>query len=125
MKETIPFTSASKVSNNKKTSKNSVEALKKTSSGNDNGSKQSHVEKPVINKTLEISEKRNEENNLLAARNCDGGHQPPPSKQKQFTSLDKYLLLIHVLNTLWELLFQKLLRNMEKSFMSMIRVNAK
>ena len=49
MTKTIPFTSTPKVSKNVKTSKQSVEALKKARSKNVSESKQSHVEKPDIN----------------------------------------------------------------------------
>ena len=88
--KTIPFTSTPKVSKNIKTSKQSVEALKKACSENVSESwKQSHVEKPDINNTLEISEERDNENTLLTTSNCDGDHQPPLSKQKQFISPDK------------------------------------
>ena len=72
-----------------KDSKQSVEALKKARSENVSESKQSHVEKPDIINTLEISEERDNENTLLTTSNCDGDHQPPLSKQKQFISPDK------------------------------------
>ena len=65
-----------------KDSKQSVEALKKARSENVSESKQSHVEKPDIINTLEISEERDNENTLLTLSNCDGDHQPPLSKQK-------------------------------------------
>ena len=72
-----------------KDSKQSVEALKKARSENVSESKQSHVEKPDIINTLEISEESDNENTLLTTSNCDGDHQPPLSKQKQFISPDK------------------------------------
>ena len=80
--KTTPFTSTPKVFKNIKTSKQCVEALKKACSENVNESKQSHVEKPDIINTLEISEERDNENTLLTLSNCDGDHQPPLSKQK-------------------------------------------
>ena len=89
MTKTIPFTSTPKVSKNMKDSKQSVEALKKARSENVSESKQSHVEKPDIINTLEISEERDNENTLLTTSNCDGDHQPHLSKQKQFISPDK------------------------------------
>ena len=87
--KSIPFTSNPKFSKDMKTSKQSVEALKKARSENVSESKQSHVEKPDIINTLEISEERDNENTLLTTNNCDGDHQPPLSKQKQFISPDK------------------------------------
>ena len=66
----------------------SVEALKKACSKNVTKSKQSHVEKPDVNNTLEISEERDNENTLLTTSNCGGDHQLTLSK-KQFISPDK------------------------------------
>ena len=66
----MPFTSTLKVSKNNKTSKQSVEALKKACSENVSESKQSHVEKPDIKNTLEISEEKDNENTLLTTSNC-------------------------------------------------------
>ena len=87
--KSITFASISKVSKNDKTSKQSVEALKKACSENVSESKQSLVEKPDINNTLEKSEERDNENTLLTTSNCDGDPQSPFSKQKQFLSPDK------------------------------------
>ena len=72
-----------------KNSKQSVEALKTARSENVSESKHSHVEKPDIINTLEISNKKDNENTLLTTSNCDGDHQPPLSKQKQSISPDK------------------------------------
>ena len=47
------------------------------------------VAKPDVINTLELSEQRDNENTLLTTNNCDGDHQPPYSKQKQFISPDK------------------------------------
>ena len=58
MTKTIPFTSTSNVSKNMKNSKQSVEALKTARSENVSESKHSHVEKPDIINTLEISKKK-------------------------------------------------------------------
>ena len=115
--------SAKIVSKNNKTSKQSVIALKKACSKNVSESKQSHTEKPDINNTLEISEERGNENTLLPTSNCNGDHQPAFSKkkkEKKLFHLTKHLLLIQVLNILWEVLFQKLPWNVEKSCISMI-----
>ena len=49
---------------------------------------QSHDEKPDVNKILEISEERDNENTLLTTSNCGSDHQPHLSKQKQFISPD-------------------------------------
>ena len=72
-----------------KNSKQSVETLKKARSENVSESKESHVEKPDVVNTLEISDERDNENTLLTASNCDGDYQPPLSKQKQFISPGK------------------------------------
>ena len=56
--------SAKTNSKNNETSKQSVVALKKPCSKNVSESKHSHLEKPGINNTLEISEKRDSENTL-------------------------------------------------------------
>ena len=72
-----------------KNSRQSVEALKKARSENVSESKQSHVEKPYIINTLETSEESDNENTLLTTSDCDGDHQPPLSKQKQFISPEK------------------------------------
>ena len=58
MTKTIPFTSTSNVSKNMKNSKQSVEALKTARSENVSESKHSHIEKPDIINTLEISKKK-------------------------------------------------------------------
>ena len=89
--KTIPFISALKVSKNIKTSKQSVEALKKSCSENVSESKQPHVEKPDIINTLEVSEERDNENTLLTTSKFDGDHQPSLSNQKQFISPEKTL----------------------------------
>ena len=89
--KTILFTSTPKVSKNIKISKQSVETLKKACSENVRKSKHSHVEKPDIINTLKISEERDNGNTLLATSNSHGDHQPPLSKQKQFTPPEKTL----------------------------------
>ena len=53
----MPFTSTLKVS-------------KKACSKNVSESKQSHVEKPDIKNTLELSEEKDNENTLLTTSNC-------------------------------------------------------
>ena len=53
----MPFTSTLKVS-------------KKACSENVSESKQSHVEKPDIKNTLELSEEKDNENTLLTTSNC-------------------------------------------------------
>ena len=72
-----------------KNSKQGVETLQKARSENVSESKESHVEKPDIVNTLEISDERDNENTLLTTSNCDGDYQPPLSKQKQFISPGK------------------------------------
>ena len=72
-----------------KNSKQCVETLQKARSENVSESKESHVEKPDIVNTLEISDERDNENTLLTTSNCDGDYQPPLSKQKQFISPGK------------------------------------
>ena len=72
-----------------KNSKQGVETLKKARSENVSESKESHVEKPDIVNTLEISDERDNENTLLTTSNYDGDYQPPLSKQKQFISPGK------------------------------------
>ena len=123
--KTIPFTSTPKVSKNDKTSKQSVEGLKKAFSENISESKQLYVEKPDNNNTLEISKERDNENTLLTTSNCDGDHQPPSANKNNLFHLTKHFLLSQVLNILWKVLFQKLSWNKEESFISMIRANAK
>ena len=93
--KTIPFISTLKnkisknnISKNNKTSKQSVGALKKACSKKVSKSKQSHVEKPDANNTLEISEERDNKNALLTTSNCGGDYQLPLSKQ-QFISPNK------------------------------------
>ena len=123
--KTIPFTSTPKVSKNDKTSKQSVEGLKKAFSENISESKQLYVEKPDNNNTLEISKERDNENTLLTTSNCDGDHQPPSANKNNLFHLTKHFLLSQVLNILWKVLFQKLSWNKEESFISMIRANTK
>ena len=72
-----------------KNSKQGVETLQKARSENVSESKESHVEKPDIVNTLEISDERDNENTLLTTSNYDGDYQPPLSKQKQFISPGK------------------------------------
>ena len=85
--KTIPFTSTPKVSKNDKTSKQSVEGLKKAFSENISESKQLYVEKPDNNNTLEISKERDNENTLLTTSNCDGDHQPPSANKNNLFHL--------------------------------------